>query len=267
MHGCNQKCSRKPFFKRKAKSYGSVVPHTFCSPTSLQPSLAKKALSLIIDRQLRVGYRNSQFETFSFHTLKTTSIMRLALLALWTLLSFFASADEQCQTLNSTGSTIEGIAYNFYCSQWFPHYQYLQITYQENISTCLDFCRRWDEPGTVCEGVQLNRSMTGAPGFQGQLCYLLFNTTGANMSGSPDTDIALQQNSTLSVIVIVVSADYRSQASVLWNRIIPQHLVLFLTDFVIRISTYRRAISTCPIAMIWTLAPRSFYKRFPDLLM
>jgi hypothetical protein len=233
--------------------------------TSLHLSLAKKALSLIIDRQL--GYRNSQFERFSFHTVKTTAIMRLALLALWTLLSFFAAADEPCQTLNSTGSTIEGIAYNFYCSQSFFHSQYLQITYQENITTCLDFCRRWDEPGTVCEGVQLNRSMTGAPGFQGQLCYLLFNTTGANMSSSSDTDIALQQNSTSSVILIFVSADYCSQASVHWKQIIPQHLVLFLTDFVIRISTYWKAISTCPIATIWIHAPRSFYKHFPDLLM
>ena len=132
--------------------------------------------------------------------------MRLTLLALWTLLSLFASADKPCQDLNSTGYTIEGVTFNFHCSQSFPsHSQYLQITYQENITTCVDFCRRWDQPGTVCQGVQVNHSMTGAPGFQGQQCYLLFNTTGTNTSSSLDTDIALRQNSS-SVVLFLVSA-------------------------------------------------------------
>lgn len=128
--------------------------------------------------------------------------MLLEIVILSTLLSLFAYADEQCQNFISTGYTIEGLHYAFHCSQAYNHSQYLQITYQENITACIDICRRWDEPGTICEGVQFNHSMTGAPGFQGQQCYLLFNTTVGKMTSSPVTDIALLQNETLSVNLI-----------------------------------------------------------------
>jgi len=56
--------------------------------------------------------------------------------------------------------------------------------------------------------------MTGAPSFQGQLCYLLWNTTAAKMTSDNDTDIALLRNETLPVNLVVVSADYRSSQAI-----------------------------------------------------
>lgn len=108
--------------------------------------------------------------------------------------------DQQCQDFIPSGYTIEGTTYDMHCNQGYNHSQYLQITYQDNLTSCINFCQQYDEPGTVCEGVQFDRAVTGAPGIQGHLCYLLWNTTKVDSTPNPDIDVALLRNATLPVI-------------------------------------------------------------------
>jgi len=129
--------------------------------------------------------------------------MPFELQALLTLLSLFisgAAGQQSCQDYVPAGYTIEGSNYQMYCGQEYSnHSQYLQITYQDTLTNCIDFCRRWDEPGSPCQGVMFNTAESGAPGIEGQLCYLLWNTTGVSTIPNSDIDVALLRNATVPV--------------------------------------------------------------------